>query len=134
MKLTFTIPARLLTCLVLTIPACGGGGSSPGAPAPIPTAALTPAPAPVPLYTHTGSGDTVFDLPQRITRVRIDAAYSGYSSNFVVHIAGDLVVNELLGTGWGPVTFTGTYLIRGGGVVEITDSTGVSWTFTEVRP
>ena len=75
----------------------------------------------------------MFDLPARITRVRIEAAYAGNTSNFIVKIAGKLIVNELLGTFWGPTTFTGTYLISGGGTVEITDSSGVSWTFTEVR-
>jgi hypothetical protein len=42
------------------------------------------------------------------------------------------VVNELLGTGWGRVDFDGTYLTSGG-VVQITDSSGVAWSFTQVR-
>jgi hypothetical protein len=29
--------------------------------------------------------------------------------------------------------FTGTYAINNGGVVSITSSTGIAWTFTEIR-
>lgn len=87
---------------------------------------------PIPVFTRSGSGDTVFDLPSTVSRIRIQAAYTGNSSNFVVYIGGRLIVNELLGRGWNMTTFDGTYL-TGGGVTEIKLSSGVSWTFTEVR-
>lgn len=87
----------------------------------------------VPIFTKSGTGDTVFDIPAHVTRIRITASYFASSSNFIVMIAGNLVVNELLGTFWGQTTFQGTYLIGGGGTVQITSSSGVGWVFTEVR-
>jgi hypothetical protein len=88
--------------------------------------------APIPLWKASGKGDSVFDMPTTVRRVLITAHYTGYSSNFIVHIAGDHIVNELVGTGWNAVDFSGTY-VTAGGVVEITKSSGVNWTFTEVR-
>ena len=88
---------------------------------------------PNPIYTKTGTGDNVFDIPSYVTRVKITGDYSGNSSNFIVYIAGKLVVNELVGRGWGQTHFEGTYLIAGGGVAQVQLSSGVSWTVTEVR-
>lgn len=85
-----------------------------------------------PLWTMSGTGDTVFDMPTKVRRVKIVGDYTSYSSNFIVKIAGSLVVNELIGTGWGTTHFEGTYLTSGG-TVQITNSSGVRWTFTEVR-
>jgi hypothetical protein len=87
---------------------------------------------PTPVFARSGVGDTVFDMPTTVRRVRITGAYSGRSSNFIVHIGGAHIVNELLGTTWGPTTFDGTYTTTGG-VVEILSSSGVAWSFTEVR-
>lgn len=87
---------------------------------------------PNPIFVKGGVGDTVFDMPTYVRRIRIQGTYTGYSSNFIVHIAGSHIVNELIGTGWGPTTFDGTYVTTGG-VVEILSSSGVSWAFTEVR-
>jgi hypothetical protein len=84
-------------------------------------------------WTRTGVGDAVFDMPTSIARVRIIGTYSGYSSNFIVKIGGRLIVNELLGIGWGTTRYDGTLLTGGGGVVAITNSSGVSWSFEEVR-
>ena len=86
----------------------------------------------LPPFTASGTGDDVFTLPSSVSRVRITAHYAGSSSNFIVRIGSSLVVNELVGTYWGQVDFAGTYL-TGGGIVQITNSSGVSWTFTEVR-
>lgn len=85
-----------------------------------------------PVFSRTGSGDSVFDLPSHVTRVRIQGTYTAFSSNFIVRISGSLVVNELLGTGWNQTSFDGTYQVTPG-TVQITNSSGVSWTFTEVR-
>lgn len=85
-----------------------------------------------PTFTKSGTGDTVFDLPTYVARVRITGAYAGSSSNFIVYISGRLIVNELLGSFWRALTFEGTYLTSGG-IVEIKSSSGVAWTFTEVR-
>jgi len=87
---------------------------------------------PTPLYTRSGSGDTVFDIPTTVTRITITGRCSCSSTNFIVRIGGRLVVNELLGTSWGTQTFSGTY-VTVGGVTEITNSSAVSWTFTEAR-
>ena len=90
---------------------------------------------PIPIFTRTGVGDNVFDMPTTVSRVKITGDYGAYCSNFVVHIAGRLIVNEILGTcsiGLGP-HFEGTY-VTSGGTTEITISSGVSWSFTEVRP
>lgn len=88
--------------------------------------------APIPLFTRGGTGDTVFDMPTTVSRIRITGRYTANSSNFIVKIGGRLIVNELLGTFWSMTTFDGTYLTTGG-VVEITNSSGVAWTFAEVR-
>lgn len=108
---------------LLVLVACGGSSDS------------TPKPTPLPaqLFTRTGTGNTVFDMPTYVARVRITATYTGSGSNFIVKIGGNLIVNELLGTSFGPLTYAGTHLTGGGGVTEITNSTGVAWTFTEVR-
>jgi hypothetical protein len=83
-------------------------------------------------WTVSGANDTVFDMPSYIRRVRITGSFPGRSSNFIVHIGAQYVVNELLGTSWGRSTFEGTY-VTSGGAVEITHSAGVNWTFTQVR-
>lgn len=86
-----------------------------------------------PLWTAAGNGDSVFDMPTKVTRVKIVADYTKNSSNWIVKIGGKLTVNELIGTGWGQTHIEGTYLTTGD-VVEITNSTGVAWSFTEIRP
>jgi len=83
------------------------------------------------IWSKSGTGDNVFDMPTYVSRVRIIGTYTGYSSNFIVYVGGDLLVNELLGTGWGTTTYDGTHLTTGG-VVEIKHSSGVSWSFTQV--
>lgn len=85
-----------------------------------------------PLFTMAGTGDTVFTMPTSVARVRIVADYTRNSSNFIVKVGGRLVVNELIGTGWGTTHFEGTYAVVGG-QTEITNSSGVAWSFTEVR-
>lgn len=81
-------------------------------------------------YTRSGSGNTVFDMPTNITRVRIFGRWNGTNnSNFIVRIRGSLVVNEILRT-------TGTYEgvhSTTGGVVDITNSSAITWTFTQVQ-
>jgi hypothetical protein len=89
-------------------------------------------PVPPPIFTASGTGDNVFTIPSYVTRIKVTGDYSGFSSNFIVHVAGHGLVNELIGTGWGTTHFEGTYLTTGG-VTEILSSSGVRWTFTEVR-
>lgn len=83
-------------------------------------------------FRRIGTGDTVFDMPTYFTRIRVTGTYTGNSSNFIVYVAGRLLVNELLGRAWNTTVFDGTYLTSGG-VTEIKLSSGVAWTFTEVR-
>lgn len=85
-------------------------------------------------FTRTGTGATVFDLPSYISRVRITGTYNGFCENFVLKFAGRLIVNEILGScsvGSGR-TYDGTHLVTAG-TVEVTNSTGIAWSVTEVR-
>jgi hypothetical protein len=82
------------------------------------------------IWSRSGQGDMVFDMPTYVKRVHIIAIYTGYASNFIVWVGNDLLVNELLGTGFGTTRYDGT-LLTTGGVVSITHSSGVSWSFTE---
>lgn len=91
-------------------------------------------PNPLPLFTKTGTGDSVFDMPTSVRRIHIVGTYTGYCSNFIVHIGSQYAVNEIIGTctiGIG-TRYDGTLLTLGG-VVSITNSSGVSWSFEEVR-
>lgn len=85
------------------------------------------------IFRRNGSGDTVFDMPADVARIRVIGIYTGSSSNFIVKIGGRLIVNELLGTFWGQTRYDGTLLTGGGGVVAITNSSGVAWSFEEIR-
>lgn len=89
----------------------------------------------IPIFTRSGTGDTVIDgMPSYVTRVRVIGTYTRNSSNFVVRVNGRLLVNELLGTGWGTTRYDGTLLLpAGAGTIEITISSGVVWSITEVR-
>jgi hypothetical protein len=86
----------------------------------------------LPVWTRSGTSDVVFDMPTHVRRVRITADYSGYAENFMVDVNGRGLVNELMGRGFSQTHFEGTYLTSGG-VVAITSSSGVKWSFTEVR-
>lgn len=86
----------------------------------------------VPHWTLSGTGNTVFDMPTYVSRVRVTGRYTSNSSNFIIRVAGRLLVNELLGTDWQTTTYDGTHLTSGG-TVEIVSSSGVVWTFTQVQ-
>jgi hypothetical protein len=88
-----------------------------------------------PPFSRSGSGANVFDMPSTVTRVRIIGDYGGSCENFIVRIAGRLIVNEILGSCSVATTgrhFDGTFLTSGG-VVEVTSSSGISWSFTQVN-
>jgi hypothetical protein len=119
--------ARLLLVCVLFVAGCGSSPTSPEQPEPDP-------PPPPPLFSQAGTGNNVITLPTYVQRLRITGAFTGFSSNFVIWCGTQLVVNELLGTGWGPTSYTGTHLIQSRGcILRIEDSTQVVWTLTEVR-
>lgn len=90
---------------------------------------------PAALWTQTGTGASVFDIPAYVTRIRIEGRYTGRCENFIVRVAGRLVVNVILGTCSvaDSRNYDGTHLIAGGGVAEVTSASNINWTFTEVR-
>lgn len=82
----------------------------------------------------TGTGNTVFDRPADVERVDIRGTFNGQGSNFIIWCGSQLVLNELLGTLWGPTTYSGRHqLERRCNPIRIENSTAVAWTFTEVR-
>jgi hypothetical protein len=139
----------LWTCILITIflVGCGGGGGNPGTcsgsaiycaenvagAGGAATPGTTGGSTSTDLFTKSGSGDAVFDIPARVTRIRIQGTSNATISTFFVDIAGKSVVIASLGTTQNPVAFDGTYVLAGGGTVAITGSNGVSWTFTEVQ-
>jgi hypothetical protein len=93
---------------------------------------------PAQIFQQSGSGDNVFTVPSHVTRIRVDASYPGSCQNFIVRISSQTLslINIIIGTCSVADTrspFSGTYAIQNGGTVTITNSTGVAWTFTEVR-
>ena len=82
-------------------------------------------------WSRSGIGNTVFDKPRSADRVRVTGAYDGNASNFIVYCESDLLINELLGTGFDETQYEGTHNMGHCGEVEITDSSGVRWSFTE---
>jgi hypothetical protein len=89
---------------------------------------------PRPDFFKQGVGDSVFDMPPDVARVRIVGTYRGSSENFIVRIGGRLLVNEIIGRCCGlRETYDGTLLTGGGGVTEIRLSPGVEWSIREVR-
>ena len=90
----------------------------------------------LPVFSRSGSGADVFDLPVTVARVRIFADYStGNCETFIVRIAGRNLLSETLGScpNASGRHFEGTYATPGGGVFEVRNATGVSWTFVEQR-
>lgn len=83
-------------------------------------------------WSRSGVGNDAFTKPAGVVRVRITGNYSGVTSNFVVWCGPSLLVNELLGTGWGPTSYSGTHATPNCTNVEVRQSTGVSWQMTEV--
>lgn len=125
-----------LIALAVLFGMLGCGGDGPSTPTAVVTTTTTTTTTTLPpvLWGVSGQGDRVFDMPTYIRRVKIDGFYGGSCQNFIVRIAGRSVVNEILGNcsiAQGR-DFTGTYVTTGG-VVEITSSNGVQWTFVEVR-
>jgi hypothetical protein len=86
-------------------------------------------------FMRSGTGNTVFDMPTDVSRVEITGTYNGNCQNFVVRVGGRLIVNEILGScsvATAGRRYSGQHLVTGG-VTEITNSSGVSWTITEIR-
>lgn len=86
------------------------------------------------LWSFSATGNTVFDIPSYVTRVRIVGTPRTNCENFVVWISGRLVVNVIIGrcSVADVPTYEGTHLITPG-VAETRISQGVTWSITEVR-
>jgi hypothetical protein len=94
-------------------------------------------------WSKSGIGNAVFYMPLYVARVHIVGVYTGVSSFFVVHVGRCAIVEDLLGTGGLRTRSEGSYLVipagntpprtEADGRVEILDSPGVSWSFTEDR-
>ena len=94
-------------------------------------------------WSTSGIGNAVFQMPLYVTRVHIVGVYTGVAASFVVHVGHCAIVEDLLGTGGLRTRSEGTYLVipagnppprtDADGTVEILDSPGVSWSFTEDR-
>jgi len=84
-------------------------------------------------FTNSGTGDQVFDIPEDVTRIRVQGTFAGSSQNFIVRVNNSPIVNVILGTSQfaSGTTYDGTLLTNGGTVVSITSSNGVQWTITE---
>ena len=91
-----------------------------------------------PLFTRSGSGNTSFQIPSNVARIRITGSYTQSFprfQNFIVSIGTVNVINEILGECSfgciGPTidritpAYNGDFFISG--------SSGVDWTVTEVR-
>lgn len=84
---------------------------------------------PAPLFAAAGAGNTVFDMPTYVSRVRIQGRWNGTSnSNFIVFVGGRLIVNEILRQS---ITYDGTHAVVGG-VTQVTDSVAIAWSINEV--
>lgn len=90
---------------------------------------------PITPWQQTGTGPNVFTMPGYFQRVRIAGTYPASCQNFIVHLNGRSLVNEIVGTcgvGIGP-RYDGVHVNPGGGLVEVLLSSGVTWTFSEER-
>jgi hypothetical protein len=94
-------------------------------------------------WSKSGIGDAVFYMPSYITRVHIVGTYTGVLASFMVHVGECAIVEDGIGTGAFRTRSEGTYLLipagnpgprtDADGRVEIFNSQGVSWSFTEDR-
>lgn len=91
----------------------------------------------IPVFSQSGSGDNVFSIPTYVKKLHVTGTVTSSCQNFIVHISTQTtsLINVIVGSCSVADTpsFDGTYAISGGGTITITSSTGVSWTFTEVR-
>ena len=88
-----------------------------------------------PLFSRGGTGNTVFDMPAYVNRVKVVANTPSSCQNFIVRRNGVSFINVILGTcAVADVrTYEGIHLVTGGGVIEIVSSEGVNWAFGEER-
>lgn len=80
----------------------------------------------------SGTGDTAFEIPSSVKKIRIQAAAIGGVTNFFVKIDGVPIVTKVIGPTEVPTDYSGDHLIGDGGTVQITFSSGATWKFTEI--
>lgn len=74
----------------------------------------------------SGNGDAV--VPAGAGAVEITATTAATSDNFIVHIGGQLAVNEIVGTT--SPTFSGSYAATAGETITVATSSTTRWTVT----
>jgi hypothetical protein len=87
-------------------------------------------------WSMTGRGNSVFEMPSYVSRVRVTGVPRTTCENFIVRIGGRAsIINVILGTCSiaDARTYDGTHLTGGGGTVEIVSSTAIDWSFVEAR-
>jgi hypothetical protein len=90
----------------------------------------------VPIFSQSGTGDNVFTIPSYVTRLSVVGNYNGWCQNFIAHANGSSLINVIIGTCSVADTrspFRGTYTVPAAARIDIVSSTGVGWTFAEVR-
>lgn len=97
---------------------------------------------PRPQFTRTGVGNTAFDMPKDVARLRIIGINNGRFENFIVYVADRLVVNEIIGTAASlGIRYQGDHQVPAACaaatgttcVVEVRLSPGIQWSFEELR-
>lgn len=83
-----------------------------------------------PFWTMSGTGNTVFDMPRSVSRVRIRGRWlQRDTSNFIVYISDRLVLNEILRQS---LTYEGVHQVPAGSyVVRIENSSQIVWEFIQ---
>lgn len=83
-------------------------------------------------FSKSGTGNAVFDIPASVKKIHIQGASTGTDTDFVVSIDGVLVVSAAIGPTKTPSSYDGVQVLFAGGTVQITQSSGVTWKFTEI--
>jgi len=131
-----------LVLLTTMLFGCGGGGGNPGTCHGSPevcsgsggsAVSATTTGSVAQLFSRSGIVDTAFDLPSNVTRIRIQASFSGTAQNFVVKANGSPLVNAVVGTSVNPSAFDATFSVQPGSTVEIVGSDGVSWSIEQAQ-
>ena len=91
----------------------------------------TPTPAG---WSASGQGPNFFTKPIDAVRVRIRSSFSGNAGNFIVWCRApsqDLIVNELIGSGFGNTGTEGVYRMANCTDVEVDTEQNAQWWFTQ---
>ena len=94
-----------------------------------------PPTTPVPAgWSASGRGPNFFTKPIGAVRVRIRSSFSGNAGNFVVWCRApesNLIVNELIGSGFGNTGTDGIYRMANCTDVEVDTEQGAQWWFSQ---